>query len=71
MQKYFKAELPIAVALVVLGLGFVLEHAAVEHGGILLWGLLLVILVAIIGVAFRISHHAEVLAARLGNPTAP
>ncbi|HRW65573.1 MAG TPA: calcium:proton antiporter [Candidatus Competibacter sp.] len=68
MQKYLKAELPIAVALVVLGLGFVLEHAAVEHGGILLWGLLLVILVAIIGVAFRISHHAEVLAARLGEP---
>jgi Ca2+:H+ antiporter len=68
MQKYLKAELPIAVALVVLGLGFVLEHAAVEHGGILLWGLLLVILAAIIGVAFRITHHAEVLALRLGEP---
>ena len=34
----------------------------------LLWGLLLVILAAIIAVAFRISHHAEVLALRLGEP---
>ena len=37
-------------------------------GGLLLWGLLLIILAAIIGVAFRISHHAEVLAVRLGEP---
>jgi len=34
----------------------------------LLWGLLLVILAAIIAVAFRISHHAEVLAIRFGEP---
>ncbi|MDO8311698.1 MAG: calcium:proton antiporter [Sideroxyarcus sp.] len=67
-MKYFKSEFPIAIALVVLGLGFALEHAAVEHGGGALWGLLLVILVAIIGVAFRIAHHAEVLAMRFGEP---
>jgi Ca2+:H+ antiporter len=67
-MKYLKAELPIALALVVLGLGFALEHRAVEQGGIALWGALLVILVAIIGVAFRIAHHAEVLAIRLGEP---
>jgi Ca2+/H+ antiporter len=34
----------------------------------MLWGLLLVVLGAIIGVAFRISHHAEVLALRWGEP---
>ncbi len=67
-MKYLKSEFPIAIALVVLGLGFALEHGAIEHGGITLWGLLLVILAAIIGVAFRIAHHAEVLAMRLGEP---
>ncbi len=67
-MKYLKAELPIAVALLVLALGFALEHGAVHQGGATLWGLLLVILAAIIGVAFRIAHHAEVLAMRLGEP---
>ena len=28
-MKYFKAEYPIALALVILGLGFTFEHAAV------------------------------------------
>lgn len=67
-MKYIKSEYPIAIALIVLALGFALEHSAVEHGGIMLWGLLLVILTAIIGVAFRIAHHAEVLAIRFGEP---
>lgn len=67
-MKSIKSEHPIALALVVLGLGLTLEHSAVEHGGGLLWGMLLVILAAIIGVAFRIAHHAEVLAVRLGEP---
>jgi len=67
-MKYLKAEFPIAIALTVLGLGFALEHGAVEQGGGMLWGLLLVILASIIGVAFRIAHHAEVLAMRFGEP---
>src|SRR5574340_1344321 len=67
-MKYLRPEFPIAIALTVLLLGVSLEHAAVEHGGAMLWGLLLVILAAIIGVAFRIAHHAEVLAMRLGEP---
>jgi Ca2+:H+ antiporter len=33
-----------------------------------LWGLFGCLLAAIIGVAFRIAHHAEVLALRLGEP---
>jgi len=66
--KYLKSEFPIAIALIILALGFTLEHAAVEHGGATLWGLLLVILAAIIAVAFRIAHHAEVLAMRFGEP---
>ena len=67
-MRSLKSEYLIALAFVVLGLGLTLEHSAVEHGGGLLWGLLLVILAAIIGVAFRIAHHAEVLAVRLGEP---
>ncbi|MDP1995856.1 MAG: calcium:proton antiporter [Gallionella sp.] len=67
-MKYLKAEFLIAIALAVLALGFTLEHTAVEHGGTVLWGLLLVMLAAIIGVAFRIAHHAEVLAMRFGEP---
>ncbi|HCI52322.1 MAG TPA: calcium:proton antiporter [Gallionella sp.] len=63
-----KSEWPVAIALVMLALGFTLEHAAVEQGGVLLWAALLAILAAIIGVAFRIAHHAEVLALRLGEP---
>lgn len=67
-MKYMKSEFPIIIALLMLGLGFASEHVAVAQGGLLLWGLLLLILVAIIGVAFRIAHHAEVLAMRFGEP---
>ncbi|ADE12751.1 calcium:proton antiporter [Sideroxydans lithotrophicus] len=67
-MKYLKPEFPVAAALLMLGLGFVFEHGAIEHGGVALWGLLMLILAAIIGVAFRIAHHAEVLAMRLGEP---
>jgi len=67
-MKTLRAELPIFIALITLLLGFGFEHAAVENGGAALWGLLLVILTAVIGVAFRIAHHAEVLAIRLGEP---
>ncbi len=67
-MKYLKSEFPIAIALLVLALGFGIEHTVLEHRGALLWGTLLVVLVAIIGVAFRIAHHAEVLAMRFGEP---
>jgi Ca2+:H+ antiporter len=67
-MKYLKSESPIAIALIILALGFTLEHTAVEHGGTMLWTMLLAILAAVIGVAFRIAHHAEVLALRFGEP---
>jgi len=67
-MKYLKLEYPVVIAILVLGLGFFAEHFAVGSGGIALWSLLFVILAAIIGVAFRISHHAEVLAVRFGEP---
>ncbi|MFZ5523005.1 MAG: calcium:proton antiporter [Pseudomonadota bacterium] len=67
-MKYLKSEFAIAIALILLAIGYTLEHAAIEQGGATLWGLLLVILAAIITVAFRIAHHAEVLAMRFGEP---
>ncbi|OYY95828.1 MAG: calcium:proton antiporter [Hydrogenophilales bacterium 28-61-23] len=67
-MKTVKAESLILIAIAMLGVGLTLEHAAVQHGGATLWGLLGLVLAAIIGVAFRIAHHAEVLALRLGEP---
>ncbi len=67
-MKYLKSESAILFALVLFAVGVTFEHAAVEHGGMMLWGLLLVMLAAIIGIAFRIAHHAEVLAIRFGEP---
>ncbi len=67
-MKYIKSEWPIAAALLILMLGFTFEHSAITHGGGMLWGMLLVILIGIIAVAFRIAHHAEVMAIRLGEP---
>ncbi|HYR05965.1 MAG TPA: calcium:proton antiporter [Gallionella sp.] len=67
-MKYLRPEFPIAIALTVLLLGISLEHTAVEHGGMMLLGLLLATLASIIGVAFRIAHHAEILAMRFGEP---
>nr|HPR06134.1 hypothetical protein [Denitromonas sp.] len=68
MRLALKAETPIFIAGAILGIGIALEHSAVAHGGLMLWALLGLILAAIIGVAFRISHHAEVLAVRWGEP---
>ena len=67
-RNYLAAEWPLAAALVAGAAGFGLEHAALASGGVALWGLFFLILAAIIGVAFRIAHHAEVLALRLGEP---
>jgi Ca2+:H+ antiporter len=67
-MKYLKDEIPIAIAIIMLCLGFAFEHSIVALGGALLWSALLIVLASIIGVAFRISHHAEVMAIRLGEP---
>lgn len=67
-RNYLKAEWPLAAAVAAGVAGFGLEHSALESGGLVLWGLFFLLLAAIIGVAFRITHHAEVLALRLGEP---
>jgi Ca2+:H+ antiporter len=67
-MKYLRSEYPIAIALSMLALGYTIEHTVVAQGGIYLWGLLGIILASVIAVAFRIAHHAEVLALRFGEP---
>lgn len=67
-HRYLRAEWPLLLALLAIPLGFSLEHAAVHSGGLVLGGLFAVILAAIFALAFRIAHHAEVLALRLGEP---
>ncbi len=67
-MKYFLAENPIALAILAGLAAFFLEHAAVDSGGAGLWALFGMLLAAIVGVAFRVAHHAEVLALRLGEP---
>lgn len=67
-HRYLRAEWPLLLALLAIPLGFFLEHAAVHSGGLVLGGLFAVILAAIFALAFRIAHHAEVLALRLGEP---
>ncbi len=67
-RKYLKEEWPLFAALAAGVAGFTLEHAALDAGGAVLWSLFGLVLAAVIGVAFRIAHHAEVLAVRLGEP---
>lgn len=66
--RYLRGEWPLLLTLGVAPLGFALEHAAVHAGGAFLLGLFLLVLGTILGLAFRIAHHAEVLALRLGEP---
>lgn len=67
-MKYLLAEKPMAAAIIAGIIGIFLEHAALNAGGAALWALLGLLLAAVIGVAFRVAHHAEVLAIRLGEP---
>lgn len=67
-RNYLAAEWPLFAAVAAGIAGFGLEHAALHAGGFFLWGLFFLLFAAIIGVAFRITHHAEVLALRLGEP---
>lgn len=67
-MKYLRHEWIILCAVIIGIVGFALEHSAIASGGVFLWGLFAVILAAVIGLAFRIAHHAEVLAVRFGEP---
>lgn len=67
-KAYLRAEWPLAYGVVAAVLGYALEHAAVHAGGAALGALFAAVLLAVFGLAFRIAHHAEVLALRLGEP---
>ena len=68
LSRKLSREWLMLVAVVIGALGFWLEHAALEAGGMQLWALFALVLAGVFGLAFRIAHHAEVLASRLGEP---
>jgi Ca2+/H+ antiporter len=48
--------------------GFCAGACGAGSGRRIVWALFAVVLAGVIGLAFRIAHHAEVLAVRLGEP---
>lgn len=68
LSRKLSREWLLLAAIVIGVIGFKLEHAALATGGIHLWALFALVLAGVLGLAFRIAHHAEVLASRLGEP---
>lgn len=68
LSKQLGREWLMLVAAMIGVAGFALEHAALAAGGMALWAVFALVLTGVIGLAFRIAHHAEVLAVRLGEP---
>lgn len=68
MFKYLKNEWVLLFAALTWVIAFNLEHSAITQGGIFLGSLFTLVFGAIILLAFRIAHHAEVLAVRFGEP---
>lgn len=67
MIKIFK-EMPLILGIIFTITGFSFTDSAIAYGGFILWTCLGLILITIISVAFRIAHHAEILAIRFGEP---
>lgn len=67
-MKSLLAEKSLALSVLAGIIGLLLEHTALETGPVAIWSLFGLLLAAIIGCAFRVAYHAEVLAYRLGEP---
>jgi Ca2+:H+ antiporter len=68
MLSWLKKEALLLLAAATAVAGYMLEHAVI-HAGAAAIGLAFVIIIAVImGAAFRVAYHAEVLAHRLGEP---
>ncbi len=68
MSSRLKKEALLLLAAATAVVGYMFEHAVI-HAGAVAIGLAFVVIVAVImGAAFRVAHHAEVLAHRLGEP---
>jgi len=67
-MKQLWQEKPLLLAFVTVLIGFPLEHSGLTQDiGFVGLGLVFLLLV-IVGVAFRVAHHSEVLAQRFGEP---
>lgn len=68
MSSRLKKEALLLLAAATAVVGYMFEHAVI-HAGAAAIGVAFAIIVAVImGAAFRVAHHAEVLAHRLGEP---
>jgi Ca2+:H+ antiporter len=68
MGSLLKPEWPLAAALAVAGLGFAVEHSLLHAGSAVLIAALVVLIGVIMACAFRVAHHADVLAHHFGEP---
>lgn len=63
-----KSEILLGAALVLAAAGFLLEHALLENGQVAALAGAAVLVFAIVLASLRVAHHAEVLAAKVGDP---
>ncbi|MDH5546944.1 MAG: calcium:proton antiporter [Gammaproteobacteria bacterium] len=63
-----KQEATLIVAVITAIIGFYVEHSVIEQGGVMLAVAFTLVFSVIIGAAFRVAYHAEVLAQRFGEP---
>jgi len=63
-----KSEMLLGVALVFAAAGFLLEHALLQAGQMAALAAAAVLVFAIVLASLRVAHHAEVLAAKVGDP---
>jgi Ca2+:H+ antiporter len=68
MSSRLKKEALLLLAAATAVAGYLFEHAVIHAGPAAIGVAFLVIVAVIMGAAFRVAHHAEVLAHRLGEP---
>jgi Ca2+:H+ antiporter len=68
MSSRLKKEALLLLAAATAVAGYLFEHAVIHAGPAAIGIAFLVIVAVIMGAAFRVAHHAEVLAHRLGEP---
>lgn len=68
MFSIVKSEILLGAALVLAAAGFLFEHALLESGQVAALAGAAVLVFAIVLASMRVAHHAEVLAAKVGDP---
>jgi Ca2+:H+ antiporter len=63
-----KGEAVLAPVIVIAFLAFFFEGKILGHGSIVALGMAVLLIISVVTVSVRIAHHAEVLAAKVGDP---